>query len=121
LGEFLQGLIQIAAALLKDAAGSRSAAEGLARSGCVKLRGSPGTLLGIDREALASAIENFLAEGGTHPGIDLTFPHRWSVWRQDDHGSRFEVRRGLTRDEALHLVADFESRGHKEAYWVQAD
>ena len=121
-GEFLQGLIQIAAALLKDAVQSRAAAEGLGRSGCMKLRSTRGIFFGVDREALASAIESFLAgRSQTPPRIDLVFARRWSVWRQDAHGSRFEIRHGLTRDEALQLVADFESRGHKQGYWLQAE
>lgn len=43
----------------------------------------------------------------------------WSVWRQDDHGNTFEVRRHLTHAEALHLVAEFEARGHKQSYWAE--
>ena len=43
----------------------------------------------------------------------------WSVWRQDDHGNTFEVRRHLTQTEALHLVAAFEARGHKQSYWAE--
>ena len=42
----------------------------------------------------------------------------WSVWRQDDHGNRFEVRQGLSKEDALRLVAEFEARGHKQSYWV---
>jgi hypothetical protein len=34
----------------------------------------------------------------------------WSVWRQDDHGNRFEVRQGLSQADALRLVAEFEAR-----------
>jgi ribosomal protein S18 acetylase RimI-like enzyme len=42
----------------------------------------------------------------------------WSVWRQDDNGSRFEVARGLSRAEAERRVRDFESLGHKQTYWL---
>jgi hypothetical protein len=43
----------------------------------------------------------------------------WSVWRQDDHGNRFEVRQGLSQADALCLVAEFEARGHKQSYWAE--
>jgi UDP-N-acetyl-2-amino-2-deoxyglucuronate dehydrogenase len=43
----------------------------------------------------------------------------WNVCRQDDNGNRFVVRRGLTREEALRLVAEYEARGHKQTYWVE--
>lgn len=42
-----------------------------------------------------------------------------SVWRLDDNGNEFLVRDGLTEDEALSLVREFEARGHKQAYWVR--
>lgn len=42
----------------------------------------------------------------------------FSVWRLDDNNNAFLVRDGLTRDEALLLVRDYEARGHKQAYWV---
>lgn len=45
-------------------------------------------------------------------------PKSWAVWRQDDNGNRFEVSRGHSREEALQLVADYESRGHKQHYWA---
>jgi hypothetical protein len=43
----------------------------------------------------------------------------FSVWRLDDNANEFLVRGGLTRDEALRLVRDYEARGHKQAYWVR--
>ncbi len=43
----------------------------------------------------------------------------WTVWRQDDNGNRFEVRRLATREEAESLAAEFEARGHKQFYWVE--
>jgi hypothetical protein len=77
LGDFLQGLIQIAAALLKNAAESRVAAQTLARSGCRKLRGIPRVLLGIDRDALAASVEAFLTGSSeTPPRIALVFDRR---------------------------------------------
>jgi hypothetical protein len=42
----------------------------------------------------------------------------WLVWRQDDHGHRFVV--GVVSDQAdaLRLVRELESRGHKQTYWA---
>jgi hypothetical protein len=40
------------------------------------------------------------------------------VWRLDDNGNRFEVARHLSREEALHLAAELEARGHKQSYWA---
>jgi len=45
----------------------------------------------------------------------------YRVVRQDDNGNRFVVQTALSRDEAERLVADFESRGHKQLYWIEAD
>ncbi|MFJ5232566.1 SPOR domain-containing protein [Kitasatospora sp. NPDC088391] len=46
-------------------------------------------------------------------------PHR--VVRQDDNGNRFLVARGLDRAGAEALAAEFEARGHKQLYWVEAE
>ena len=43
----------------------------------------------------------------------------FSVWRLDDNSNEFLVRDGLTEDEALRLVREYEARGHKQAYWVR--
>jgi hypothetical protein len=48
-------------------------------------------------------------------------PMAWAVWRQDDHGNRFEVSRGHSHVEALRLVAEFEAKGHKQYYWVNPE
>jgi hypothetical protein len=45
----------------------------------------------------------------------------WVVYRQDDNGNRFVVRRGLDRAEAEQLVAEFEARGHKQTYWAEPE
>ena len=42
-----------------------------------------------------------------------------SVWRLDDNNNEFLVRDGLTEDEALRLVREYEGRGHRQAYWVR--
>jgi hypothetical protein len=41
----------------------------------------------------------------------------WAVWRQDDSGNRFLIETNLTEEQARALVADFESKGHKQTYW----
>ncbi len=44
----------------------------------------------------------------------------WTVYRQDDHGNRFIVATGLSRDGAERMVAAYEARGHKQHYWVES-
>lgn len=39
--------------------------------------------------------------------------------RLDDNNNEFLVRDGLTEEEALALVREFEARGHRQAYWVK--
>ncbi len=46
---------------------------------------------------------------------------RFVVWRQDDNGNRVRMREGLSLSEAETVVREFEARGHKQMYWVQAD
>jgi len=57
-----------------------------------------------------------LARAALHAAIGT--PARWSVWRQDDSGNRFEVSRGLSRTNAARELARFESLGHKQTYWT---
>jgi hypothetical protein len=45
---------------------------------------------------------------------------RWTVWRQDDNGNRFEVSRHDSCAEAESVAATMEDRGHKQTYWVAA-
>ena len=52
------------------------------------------------------------------PGTDAAT--RFSVWRQDDHGNRFEVARGLSRAEAARELERLEAAGHKQTYWIEA-
>lgn len=47
---------------------------------------------------------------------DSGFP-TWAVWRQDDSGNRYLIEANLTEEHAKALVADFESKGHKQTYW----
>ena len=78
-GRFLQGLIQIAAALVQDRAGRRQGARRLAAKGLANLRGlvgEPGEVdrgrsisyMGVDIGAFDSDCEQFL-ESGPHEGI----------------------------------------------------
>ncbi|HBP6144531.1 hypothetical protein FA175_24460 [Pseudomonas aeruginosa] len=43
---------------------------------------------------------------------------RWCLWRQDDNGNAFVMRRDLRRDEACALVKDYQARGHRQLYWA---
>jgi hypothetical protein len=43
----------------------------------------------------------------------------WSVWRQDDNGNVFLVKDRLTEPDALKLVRELESTGHRQTYWVK--
>jgi hypothetical protein len=45
----------------------------------------------------------------------------WAVHRQDDNGNRFVVQKGLSREQAERLVAEFEARGHKQVYWAEPE
>ena len=54
--------------------------------------------------------EGFLTE--THEPI-------WSVWRLDDNGNVFIVKNGLTENDALRLVREYEAKGHKQTYWAK--
>lgn len=42
----------------------------------------------------------------------------WVVWRQDDNGNRFAVARFCSREAADNTANEFESRSHKQIYWV---
>ena len=57
------------------------------------------------------------ADDREHDEMSDSALHGWSVWREDDNGVRFAVRRGLTRDDADLEVARFEALKHKQTYW----
>lgn len=42
------------------------------------------------------------------------------LMRQDDNGNRYPVARYPTRAEATAAAEEFESRGHKQLYWVES-
>lgn len=48
-------------------------------------------------------------------------PPAFVVMRADDNGNRVEVTRLTSRCEAESIAATYESRGHKQTYWVEED
>jgi hypothetical protein len=46
-------------------------------------------------------------------------PNTWTVWREDEYGNRFEVRRDLRFDQVSRLAAAYQARGHKQRYWPE--
>jgi len=48
-------------------------------------------------------------------------PLPWRLLRQDDHGRCFDVARLSSRCEAIHRLAAFEARSHKQMYWLEHD
>jgi hypothetical protein len=65
-----------------------------------------------------------MAEAGNGDRSDGAVPSRaarWRVWRQDEHGNRFEVSRGHSEEEARRRAAELERRGHKQWYGVEPE
>lgn len=76
IARFLQGIIQVAAALLKDSLAFDHGASRLAAKGLPKLRVKTGVFLGLDIEAFVEQVERFLSyEERTLPRIVLHLPH----------------------------------------------
>jgi hypothetical protein len=46
-------------------------------------------------------------------------PQAWALWRQDDNGNRVRVDAFATREAAAARQAEFESRHHKQIYWIE--
>ncbi len=69
-GSFLQGLIQVAAALVQDRSGRVEGARKLARKGVARLRRVNGRFMGVDVEAFVDAVESWL-ESVNPPVIEL--------------------------------------------------
>jgi predicted metal-dependent hydrolase len=67
VGERLQGLIQLAGAMLKHAVGDRRGARRLAARGARRLRSGPAVRLGLDGPALAAAVEAYVADAPGAP------------------------------------------------------
>jgi hypothetical protein len=51
------------------------------------------------------------------PPTPSTAAATWSVWRQDDSGTRFLIEANLPEENAQAMVREFEERGHKQTYW----
>jgi len=68
---------------------------------------------------LASIIEQAKKNEELQSARGVPDKPNWSVWRQDDNGNAALVKAGLTRPEALQLIADYEAQGHKQTYWAQ--
>jgi hypothetical protein len=74
-GKFIQGIIQIAAALLKASQSAHSGARRLALKGLSKIRLQSGVFLGMDVHEFGLQVETYiLREGSTPPAIDLRIP-----------------------------------------------
>ena len=74
-GLFLQGLIQVAAALLRHSMGTVEAARAKAEDGCAKMRRAPELFLGIDVPTFVEDVRQFVAsEREASPIIHLTMP-----------------------------------------------
>jgi predicted metal-dependent hydrolase len=72
LGQFLQGLIQVAAALLKHFMGEDRGAKTLADLGLKNLQISEGFYLGIEISTLVVQVENCMrSRGAVYPQIEL--------------------------------------------------
>jgi hypothetical protein len=50
------------------------------------------------------------------------FPlERWHLKRQDDHGNQYVMDTFNSKEEAEKAIARYESKGHKQAYWVEVE
>lgn len=43
----------------------------------------------------------------------------YELWRQDDNGHKFLVETFSCKADAIKAMKEFESRGHKQTYWVE--
>ncbi len=48
-------------------------------------------------------------------------PARWELWRQDDNGIRVVVAHFEEQEAAREALARFESRHHKQTYWIERE
>jgi len=72
-----------------------------------------------DTTLLASIIQQANKTQASPPTERIPEKPSWSIWRQDDNGNVALVKAGLTRTEALQLIAEYEAKGHKQTYWTQ--
>ena len=76
IGQFLQGIIQAAAALLKLDVGKIESANKLAQVAADKLRKPPSPFLGLDGECVADNLEQQIASPGDPPfKLELAIPY----------------------------------------------
>jgi hypothetical protein len=68
--------------------------------------------LGIARASLS------LTYDANQRPFAVSSARRFRVMRQDDNGNRFVVKSVTSRCEANALAGEYESRGHKQTYWV---
>lgn len=54
------------------------------------------------------------------PAADSMSAAAWALWRQDDNGNRVRIETFASREAALARQGEFESRHHKQIYWVEA-
>ncbi len=69
VARFLQGLIQLSAALLKKSQSSEKGARGLKTKGITHLPVEKGTYLGVDLTLLVTEVEAFFAGTRSHPPV----------------------------------------------------
>ena len=58
-------------------------------------------------------------EFGWWASVEKAKINNWSVWRQDDHGNKYEIETKLTENNAQELVKNLESSDHKQTYWAE--
>jgi lactoylglutathione lyase len=51
----------------------------------------------------------------------MTSISQWTLWRQDDNGSSAIISKHLAKSDAESKLAELESRGHKQHYWIEPD
>ncbi|MCA9719512.1 MAG: hypothetical protein H6713_38340 [Myxococcales bacterium] len=73
-------------------------------------------LLSAALEALLLDVDDLVA---THPEVTRARLPTWTLWRQDDNGNRFRMRRYRCRALAEREAEAYEARGHKQTYWVE--
>ena len=61
---------------------------------------------------LVSLLENKVPEV-------LSLFSKYDVIRMDDHGNKYVMRKGLSKENAEEVVREFEAHGHKQTYWVK--
>jgi len=48
-------------------------------------------------------------------------PVHWLLKRQDDNGNQFVMERFDTEEKAVERMQHFQSKGHKQTYWVERE